>query len=291
MYNNVMKTFAIFIKDYDEKVVSVTRKLIASLDKDKYRVLLTKSQASSLKMKSLAAKSINDFKESAFVVSVGGDGTMLRCARTFSKLGLPIIGINLGRRGFLTEIKTQEFKKILPKLFGKKFHVDSRMMLDIEVSRDKRSAARTTALNDIVIGKNGISRIIRLNAFVSGKMMTSYAGDGLIISTPTGSTGHNLAANGPIIDPALSVFVLTAICPLSITNRPVIVDGSETLKITVEDTPRGIEAVLTADGQSTIPLKKGDEITIKKAGYDTRFIRLGKYNFFSVLKNKLGWGE
>jgi len=286
-----MQTFAIFIKDYDDKVLSVTKKLIASVDKKKYRVLLTKSQAASLKMKKLAAKSVGDFKEASFVVSVGGDGTMLRCARTFSKLGLPIIGINLGRRGFLTEIQVQEFKKVLPKLFKKRFGIDSRMMLDIEVKRNGKVLARTSALNDIVIGKNGIARIIRLDTFVSGKMMTSYAGDGLIISTPTGSTGHNLAANGPIIDPSLSVFVLTAICPLSISNRTVVVDGEEVLKITVQDTPRGIEAILTADGQSTISLKKGDEITVKKAAHDTRFIRIGKYNFFSVLKAKLGWGE
>jgi len=286
-----MQTFAIFIKDYDDKVLSVAKKLIASVDKKKYRVLLTKAQASSLKMKKLSANSIRDFKEASFVVSVGGDGTMLRCARTFSKLGLPIIGINLGRRGFLTEIQVQEFKKILPKLFKNRLHIDSRMMLDIEVKRNGKVLAKTSALNDIVIGKNGIARIIRLNAFVSGKMMTSYAGDGLIISTPTGSTGHNLAANGPIIDPSLSVFVLTAICPLSISNRTVVVDGEEILRITVQDTPRGIEAILTADGQSTIPLIKGDEITIKKAPYNTLFIRTGKYNFFSVLKEKLGWGE
>lgn len=286
-----MQTFAIFIKDYDDKVLSVARKLISSVDKKKCRVLLTNSQATSLKMKKLAARSISDFKEAVFVVSVGGDGTMLRCARTFSKLGLPIIGINLGRRGFLTEIQVQEFKKILPKLFKNRFHIDSRMMLDIEVKRNGKVLARTSALNDIVIGKNGIARIIRLNAFVSGKMMTSYAGDGLIISTPTGSTGHNLAANGPIIDPSLSVFVLTAICPLSISNRTVVVDGEEILRITVQDTPRGIEAILTADGQSTIPLIRGDEITIKKAPHNTLFIRTGKYNFFSVLKAKLGWGE
>lgn len=286
-----MKTFAIFIKDYDEKVLAITRKLIASVDKNKYRILLTRSQASSLKMKKLAARSASDFKDATFVVSVGGDGTMLRCARTFSKMELPIIGINLGRRGFLTEIQVREFKKLLPKLFKNRFNIDSRMMLDIEVKRNGKTLAKTSALNDIVIGKNGIARIIRLNAFVSGRMMTSYAGDGLIISTPTGSTGHNLAANGPIIDPSLSIFVLTAICPLSISNRTVVVDGEEVLKIAVQDTPRGIEAILTADGQSTIPLIKDDEITIKKAPHNTLFIRTGKYNFFSVLKEKLGWGE
>lgn len=285
-----MNTFAIFIKDYDEKVLALTRKLIASIDRKKYRVLLTKPQAAKLKMSALGTME-KDFEKAAFIVSIGGDGTMLRCARMFSQLDLPILGINLGRRGFLTEIQISEFKKALAMLFKGKYGIDSRMMLDIEVKRGNRSIASSSALNDMVIGKNGIARIIRLNAFVGGKMMTSYAGDGLIISTPTGSTGHNLAANGPIIDPVLSVFVLTAICPLSITNRPVVVDGDEVLKITVEDTPRGIEAMLTVDGQSTIPLKKGDEITVKKAPYNTRFIRTGKYNFFSVLKAKLGWGE
>lgn len=285
-----MNTFAIFIKDYDEKVLALTKKLIASIDKKKYRVLLTRPQAAKLKMSALGTME-QDFEKAAFIVSIGGDGTMLRCARTFSHLDLPIFGINLGRRGFLTEIKISEFKKALAMLFKGKYGIDSRMMLNIEVKRGNRTMASSSALNDMVIGKNGIARIIRLNAFVGGKMMTSYAGDGLIISTPTGSTGHNLAANGPIIDPALSVFVLTAICPLSITNRPVVVDGDEVLKITVEDTPRGIEAMLTVDGQSTIPLKKNDEITVKKAGNKTRFIRIGKYNFFSVLKAKLGWGE
>jgi NAD+ kinase len=285
-----MNTFAIFIKDYDEKVLALTKRLINSIDKKKYRVLLTKSQSAKMKMAALGVKEA-EFEKASFIVSIGGDGTMLRCARMFSHLELPILGINLGRRGFLTEIKISEFKKALAMLFKDKYGIDSRMMLDVEVKRGGRTIASTSALNDMVIGKNGIARIIRLSAFVGGKMMTSYAGDGLIISTPTGSTGHNLAANGPIIDPVLSVFVLTAICPLSITNRPVVVDGEEVLKIVVEDTPRGIEAILTVDGQSTTALKKGDEITVKKASFNTRFIRMGKYNFFSVLKAKLGWGE
>ncbi len=285
-----MNEFIIFVKDNDEKVEKAAKSIINGIDKKKYKVSLTKRHAKALKLPSLAGNE-HSFKNASFVVAVGGDGTMLRCARTFASYEIPIIGINLGRRGFLTEIKISQFNKILNDLFKGKYKIDERMMLDVEIIRNNKTIAKLSALNDAVIGKNGIARIIRMSAYVSGKIMTSYAGDGLIIATPTGSTGHNLAANGPILDPSVSAFILTPICPLSITNKPVVISSKEKIEITIDDTPKGIEAILTVDGQSTIKLEKNDKIIIKSYEHRTKFIRMAKYNFFSVLKEKLNWGQ
>lgn len=224
-----------------------------------------------------------------FILAVGGDGTMLRCAREFSSFKIPLLGINLGRRGFLTETEIAKVPKLIERVLNGGYYIDERMMLEVEVRRSGNKTHNICALNDIVIGKNGIARIIRLEAAINGKLMTNYAGDGLIISTPTGSTGHNLSANGPILDSKLSAMVMTAICSLSISNRSIVVGGDDRIEIRIVEAPKGMEVTLTADGQVVVPLKMGDMIAVKKASYRTQFIRLEDYNFFSVLKNKLGW--
>lgn len=285
-----MAKFGIFIKDDDPNVSVLTKKLIGQITSQGHKVVLTKEQADYLRLKKFASPGMRGFNDVEFIISVGGDGTMLRSARLFSPLGLPILGINLGRRGFLTEIQIDHLPKALPRILKGDHHLDERMMLDVTLKRDGKTIFTTHALNDIVIGKNGLARIIRLKAFINEKPITTYAGDGLIISTPTGSTGHNLAAGGPIIDANLSAFVLTSICPLALANRPVMLAGTEELLVTVQEVPKGMEGVLTADGQLVVPLKPGDGIYIKKSVHATRFIRMKDYNFFSVLKEKLGWG-
>jgi len=286
-----MAKLGLFIKDGDPNVTSLTKKLIGQITSQGHKVVLTREQAELMRLKKYAASGMKEFNDVEFIVSVGGDGTMLRSARMFSQFGLPILGINLGRRGFLTEIQISHLPKALPKILKGDYHVDERMMLEVIIKRFGKTIFTTGALNDIVIGKNGLARIIRLKAYINEKPITTYAGDGLIISTPTGSTGHNLSAGGPIIDASLSAFVLTSICPLTMANRPVILAGNEALIVTVLEVPKGMDGVLTADGQQVISIKPDDEIFIKKSPYTTRFIRMKDYNFFNVLKEKLGWGE
>lgn len=284
-----MTTIGMFIKETDPKVVKLSKDLIKKLSEKGLKVLLIKEQAKALGKPALAISDPKELKKADFALSVGGDGTMLRSARMFSHHDVPILGINLGRRGFLTEIKLEELFSVLPRLISGDYFLDQRMMLEAEVKRAGKKAAASIALNDIVIGKNGLARIIRMEAYHNNKLVTTYAVDGLVIATPTGSTGHNLSAGGPILDSSLSSVILTAICSLSISNRSTVVDGNGTIKVKISQVPRGMEATVTIDGQFIVPLEQGDEVIIRKAPHTTRFIRLNKYNFFSVLKEKLGW--
>lgn len=282
-----MTSMGIFIKDNDEKILDISRKFIKKLSKNNYKIIVKENQAKALGLS--GAKNLDEFKNAKYIVSIGGDGTMLRASRIFCKLGMPILGINLGRRGFLTEIKISQAEKMLSQISKGEYHIDERMMIGASIIRNNKNISSIVALNDIAIGKSGIARIIRLEASADNNFLTSYAGDGLIISTPTGSTGHNLSAGGPIIDPNLSVIILTAICSLSISNRSIVVDGDKKLAIEITNVPNGIQVMLTIDGQEVINLQEKDMIVIKKSSYKTKFIRLNKYNFFSVLKDKLGW--
>jgi len=284
-----MTTIAVFIKETDPKVIKLSKDLIKKLSERSVNILLTKEHAEVLGKQGLAVSEPKELKKAGFVLSVGGDGTMLRSARLFSLYKVPILGINLGRRGFMTEIKIDKFFKALPRLISGDYFIDPRMMLEAVVWRKGKKITSSIALNDIVIGKNGLARIIRLEAFHNGRPVSSYAVDGLIISTPTGSTGHNLSAGGPIVDPGQSCVIMTAICSLSINNRSTVVDGGGTIKVKITSVPKGMQATATIDGQSIIPLEQDDEIFIKRAPRMTKFIRLSKYDFFSVLKDKLGW--
>jgi len=281
-------TFLVVIKDGDERVKNLALPFIRSSAK-KYNVLMLPDQAESAGFLSLSANE-KEIKKAKFIVSIGGDGTMLRSARKFSKYALAIIGVNLGRRGFLTETTLDKIQSLLPKIFAGNFYSDERIMLDVVVKNGKKVKKSGLALNDIVVGKSGIARVIELKAYIDENFITSYRGDGLIVSTPTGSTGHNLSAGGPILDSSLSAFVLTAICPLSISHRPIVLTGSEQLRVVVHEAPGGMDMMLTCDGQFVIPLETGDEIFIKRSAKKTRFIRFNKYSFFTVLKERLGWG-
>lgn len=285
-----MNNFGLFIKDSDKNILGIARKFIREIDPKKYSLVLTKKHANTLHTKIKGTSRLKDFKKTSGVITIGGDGTMLRAGRIFSKMDIPILGVNLGRRGFLTEVQINEASLALSKIAEGRYALDERIMIDCIIKRDNKTVANLEALNDIVIGKNGIARIIRLEASTDDNFLTSYAGDGLIIATPTGSTGHNLSAGGPILEPNLSVIVLTAICSLSISNRSIVVSGEKKLEIEINTVPKGIDVMLTADGQKVINLNEGDKIIIQKSKYTTKFIRLGKYNFFQVLKEKIGWG-
>ncbi|MFA5097373.1 MAG: NAD(+)/NADH kinase [Candidatus Margulisiibacteriota bacterium] len=284
-----MAVLGVFIKEGDKRVLDYAGDLIRDLAIRKHTILVLKDQAGLLKGVPASPRIISSFKKASFLLAVGGDGTMLRSARLFSSLDLPILGINLGRRGFLTEVGIEEVLEVLPKIIAGGYFLDRRMMLDVKVKREKKTISSSLALNDAVIGKNGIARLIRLEAWHNGNLVTTYGSDGLIVSTPTGSTGHNLSAGGPILDSSLKSLILTAICSTSISNRSIVIDSKGALKIKVVSVPKGMDGTLTLDGQTVIKLGTGDEVLITRADSMTKFVRLKHRNFFSVLKGKLGW--
>lgn len=288
-----METIGLFFKETDRAVVKGARELLKQLEGKKYEVKIGDEQAKAIKREDLALPKEKLFKSIKFLLAVGGDGTMLRAARFSAAYDVPILGVNLGKLGFLTEIELSKVADILPKIVKGQYYLDERMMIEAQVRRKGGKIGEALALNEVVISKSGIARIVKLDTYVGKEKVTTYSADGLIISTPTGSTGHDLSAGGPILT-AVKAFIITAICPFSIANRSIVLgthgkDGKPiTIKVHIAQAPE--EIILTADGQLAIPLKVGDHILVRQSKHTTKFIRLRPYNFFEILRSKLGWG-
>lgn len=218
-------------------------------------------------------------------VVLGGDGTMLACAQYASRLGVPILGINLGTLGFLAEAETGEIESAAEKLLSDEYGVEELFMLDAAIERDGRTVADVTALNDIVVSRSSYRRIISVDIFVDGSFAGHYDGDGLIVSTPTGSTGYNLSAGGPIADRSLFVSIITPICPHSSFSTPLVVPGTKTVKILLKD-KFSLCSMLTTDGQSGVDLEADDIITIKASKYKTGLIKVEDTDFYTRLCKK-----
>lgn len=218
-------------------------------------------------------------------VILGGDGTMLACAQHASRLGVPILGINLGTLGFLAEAETGEIESATEKLLSGEYGVEELFMLDAAIERDGRTVADVTALNDIVVSRSSYRRIISVDIFVDGSFAGHYDGDGLIVATPTGSTGYNLSAGGPIADRSLFVSIITPICPHSSFSTPLVVPGTKTVKILLKD-KFSLCSMLTTDGQSGVDLEADDIITIKASKYKTGLIKVEDTDFYTRLCKK-----
>ena len=229
---------------------------------------------------------IEDFLGKVDVVIVlGGDGTILRVARQFSGTNLPILGVNLGQMGFLAEVEPPVLEQALTLLLEGKYKVRHRLMLSARVFREDRLVAEYTALNDVVITKGPFSRIIYLDTYVNDKHLESYPSDGIIVATPTGSTGYSLSAGGPIVNPALDVMIITPICPHLLHHRSVIVSSSE--RVSIKAWTRQAEVILTVDGQMGFTLQDDDMIHVTRAPLTTPLIQLQGSDFYTLLHRKL----
>ncbi len=227
------------------------------------------------------------------IIVLGGDGTLISVARQVarhdSERDIPILGINLGSLGFLAEITRQETFVFLERVLEGDFKVSTRMMLEAVIWRNGREAGRYRVLNDVVINKGAIARIIDMVVSVGDAYLTTFKADGLIIATPTGSTAYNLSAGGPIISPGLHCFVITPICPHMLANRPLIVSDEVTIRIEVNS--KDEDVFFTADGQVGMDLQAGDLIEVRKSARGTQLVDSPSKNYFEVLRTKLGWGE
>lgn len=222
------------------------------------------------------------------LVVLGGDGTLLSMARAVGDLGVPLLGVNLGGLGFLTATTLDEMLPALEAVLAGRMAVDERMMLTVRVLRGGQRLCEYAALNDVVITKSAVSRIIDLAVSVEGQHATAYRADGLIISTPTGSTAYSLSAGGPILFPTMDALVLTPICSHTLTNRPIVVPGGLRVEVTLLADQ---EVMATVDGQLGVHLKVHDTVEVVKGGARIRLLRFPQKGFFSVLRTKLKWGE
>jgi len=222
------------------------------------------------------------------IIVLGGDGTLISVARQVGDLRVPILGVNLGSLGFLTEITLPELYPVLEKVLEGDFSVSRRQMLDSVVRRGDKEVGRYQVLNDVVINKGALARIIDMEVSVDGEYLTTFKADGLIIATPTGSTAYNLAAGGPIIYPGLHCLVISPICPHMLTNRPILVSDDAIIRVEVKFQDEDV--VFTADGQVGMPLQGGDVVELRLSRSTTLLVKSPSRNFFEVLRTKLHWG-
>ena len=228
-------------------------------------------------------------RKSQLVVVLGGDGTMLRAARLAAGHKVPILGINMGSFGYLTEVNVNEIHSTLELIIQGKFATEKRMMLDISIKHGKTITNVGSVLNDVVINRGSLSRMNELELEVDGTYLTTYKGDGLIVSTPTGSTAYSLSAGGPIVFPGKDLIIINPICPHTLTNRPIIFSENSNLKITLWSKDKG--AMLNLDGQQSYKIVSGDVVIVKRSRHTTMLVLSPYRSYGEILRSKLGWGD
>jgi NAD+ kinase len=226
---------------------------------------------------------------SDLLVVLGGDGTLLSAARLVADRPVPILAVNLGGLGFLTTVPLDDLYEILDEVFSGKSKISERVMLEAQIVRGGSIIRRQIALNDAVLNKAALARIMDVELRVDGEYVTTYKADGLILSTPTGSTAYSLSAGGPIVHPAVEAFVVTPICPHTLTNRPLVIPDAAQIEIDFQSEDAAV--FLTLDGQIGIELTRGDRIVVRKAPEKLRLVLPSKKTYYQVLRSKLKWGE
>ena len=221
-------------------------------------------------------------------IVIGGDGTMLNAARRLSRYRVPLVGVNQGRLGFMTDIGRDDMLTCMDDLLDGRFAAENRMLLDADVIREGKEIASNLALNDVVVDKGAIGRMIEFELIIDGEFIYNLRSDGLIVSTPTGSTAYSLSSGGPILHPTLTGIALVPLCPHALTNRPIIVNDQADIefRITHADDPR-----VHFDGQVTLNLQAGDSVRLRRSAYTICFLHPPGYSYFAMLRQKLHWSE
>lgn len=221
-------------------------------------------------------------------IVLGGDGTMLNAARQLARYCVPLVGVNQGRLGFMTDIARDDMLSCMDDLLDGKFVLETRMLLDAEVLREGKSIVSTLALNDIVVDKGAIGRMIEFGLFIEGEFIYSLRSDGLIVSTPTGSTAYSLSANGPIMHPQVAGIALVPLCPHALTNRPILIGDRSEIEVRII---QATDSRAHFDGQVTVDLRRDDSVRIRRSEYSICFLHPPGYSYFAMLRQKLHWSE
>ena len=227
-------------------------------------------------------------KSHRLIITLGGDGTVLYCSRLFSPYNTPILAINFGEIGFITETEKNNWKISLESFLNNTYMLKKHILLKVSVFRNNKKEYETNCLNDSVIAANGAAKIIDLDVYVENLYLGKYRADGIIVSTPAGSTAYSAASGGPLLYPEMDAFILTPICPYSLSNRAIVLPVDRSIKINIEKEQR-VDIVLTSDGQEIFKLKENDSVIIEKSPYKAHIIRAEKEVFFNKVKTKLNW--
>jgi len=283
-----MKNIAIVAKPHTPNIKGITEEIINFLKKNDKNILLEKRAADALCINNYHSE--NEIRDSAdLLIVLGGDGTLISAIRLLQEKSTPILGINLGRLGFLTDTKIEDATSTLQEVFSGNYMIEKRMKLNILVKNKENVTFKAQVINDLVIHKGALARIIDIDVTVDNLFMNTYRADGIIISTPTGSTAYTLAAGGPIVYPTLNSIIVTPICPHALSHRPIVLHDTSKLNLKVKDLDDKV--FITCDGQEGKKMDFGEEVYVEKSNSFGNLIVTKHHNYFTLLKEKLGWGR
>jgi NAD+ kinase len=281
------KTVGLVVRRESAGAIDLARSLVERLRGRGVTVLLEPETAGIENVRKVDKAAM--VREADLIVSLGGDGTLLSVARLTATTEMRVLGVNLGALGFLTEVTTADALSAIDRVFAGEYRLDHRTTLAVRVIRGGTTVASSQVLNDAVINKSALARILDLTASVDGEYLCIYRADGLIVATPTGSTAYSLSAGGPVVAPSVGVILLAPICPHTLTQRPLVLSDSAVVRVELHARDR--EALLTLDGQEGVPLVTGDVIEVEKSPHGVALVRTGERSALTVLREKLHWGS
>jgi NAD+ kinase len=282
-----MKKIGIVVKDQKE-AVDTAHKLETWLKEKGFQVLIRKNIPSPITSRHCLVENIEKAPaDLSSIIVLGGDGTFISAIRWVQDTGIPVLGVNLGAVGFLTEVPVEQLFPVMEKVIKDDYHTEERILLLAKVVRDDEEVACQTVLNDVVVNKEALARIAHIHAYVDDYYLTTFKADGLVVATPTGSTAYSLSAGGPIVYPSLKTIILTPICPFTLINRPLIVPDTVTIRINLEE--RDSNIFLTFDGQVGLHITHRDTVIVQKAPHTIHMIKMPGQSYYDVLKAKLSW--
>lgn len=276
----------------DRSKIAVLKRLVEFLKEKNIALLYEKHAAEHLKAKPILLPTI--MEQVDFLITLGGDGTLIKLAQYTSYHPVPILAVNLGTVGFHTETQRPEkILEVMKKILNKRYHLDERTLLRATIYRKGEKCETFLALNEVVINQGSFARLIDLSAEINQRKMVRFKADGVIVATPTGSTGHSLSAGGPIVHPKVDAFVFTPICPATLSMCPIVIPNNRQITITIETERRFHDhtVALTIDGQKSIPLDYGDQVKIRRSNRVFYLARLSNTRYYKVLRDRLNWGD
>ena len=283
-----MRTFGIAAKTTSEEAIEYASRVAADLRKRGHEVCLDFGTGDKLDDRGPCFSKADLGKRADLLITFGGDGTLLSVAR-YAPPNVPVLGVNMGTLGFLTEVRVEDFQPVLESILSGKFETEDRVTFDVVVEGQQRDKRKYRVLNDATINKSALARIIDMKVTVSGFFVSTFRADGLIVATPTGSTAYNLSAGGPIVYPTMGAVIITPICPHMLSNRPIVLP--DTLDVEIGVVTKNQEIFLTLDGQEGLPIGERDRVCVRKSDHAVQFVQSPNKNYFDVLRNKLKWGE
>src|SRR6056297_120910 len=285
---NNIKTIGLVLNTEKDNSLEVSKKLIKLIKEKDLDYLLEKEGAKELELNHKRASFDTLRKEADLIIVFGGDGTFLHTSLNFIGTGIPLMGINLGRIGFLTEIETNELDEALDHISANNFRIENRNTLEVCIKREGKNIQKKYAVNDVVINRAADGEMLKVDMHINKEFVNSYRGDGIIVSTPTGSTAYSFSAGGPIINPQVKALLITPLCPHAVHVKPMVISDDEIIEIDVEGQKDKI--FLTTDGRDSIKIKQDDIVRIKSSQQEISLIKFPDRTFYTILRNKMRVG-